>query len=101
MKESPIYNEIIAKRKTIKAWDISLNIIPEDICTIFIKYSEIKLLKMQTIGMWQSANIKYIINQEDYNKLKEIWAIPFRADLIKIFSFLNTNEINVERSQFS
>jgi hypothetical protein len=55
---------------------------------------------MQTIGMWQSANIEYT-DQEDYDKLKETWAIPFRADLIRIFPFLNTNEINVERSQFS
>jgi hypothetical protein len=50
--------------------------------------------------MWQSANIEYT-NQEDYNQLKENWAVPFRADLIRIFLFLNTNEIKVEHSQFS
>jgi hypothetical protein len=100
MKESPIYNETIAKGKTIRAWDIPLNVTPEDVRTIFTKYGEIKSLKMQTIGMWQSANIEYI-NQEDYDKLKENWAIPFRADLIRIFPFLNTNEIKLERSQFS
>ena len=81
-------------------WDIPLNVTPEDVRIAFTRYGEIKLLKMQTIGMWQSANIEYT-NQEDYNQLKENWAVPFRADLIRIFPFLNTNKIKVEHSQFS
>ena len=66
MKETPIHNETIAKGKTIRAWDIPLNVTPDDVRTVFTKYGEIKSLRMQTIGMWQSANIEYN-NQEDYN----------------------------------
>jgi hypothetical protein len=54
---------------------------------------------MQTIGMWQSANIEYT-SQQEYDDLKDQWSIPFKADLIRIFPFLNTNEIKEERNQF-
>ena len=97
MQEAPVYNGINAKNKTIRAWDIPLNVIPDEVCTIFTKYGEVKSLKMQTIGMWQSANIEFL-NQDDYNNLVQRWSIPFKADLIRIFPFLNTNVIKNERS---
>ena len=68
MKETPIYNEITAKGKMIRAWDIPLNVTHDDVRTVFSKYGEIKSLRMQTIGMWQTANIEFT-NQEEYNKL--------------------------------
>src|SRR5436305_12614028 len=86
MQEAPVYNGITAKSKTIRAWDIPLNVTSDEVRTIFTKYGEIKLLKMQTIGMWQSANIEFL-NQDDYNNLVQIWSIPFKADLIHIFPF--------------
>ena len=52
---------------------------------------------MQTIGMWQSANIEFL-NQNDYDNLVQRWSIPFKADLIRIFPFLNTNQIKNERN---
>jgi hypothetical protein len=55
---------------------------------------------MQTIGMWQSANIEYT-NQEDFDKLSMRWSIPFKADLIRIYPFLNTKEVKQERSKYA
>jgi hypothetical protein len=98
MRESPVYNEITAKGKMIRAWDIPLNVTPDDVRTVFSKYGEIKSLRLQTIGMWQSANIEFT-NQEEYDKLATRWAIPMKADLIRIFPFLNTNSIKEERNQ--
>ena len=92
MQEAPVYNGITAKNKTIRAWDIPLNVTSDEVHTIFTKYGEVKLLKMQTIGMWQLANIEFL-NQNDYNNLVQRWSIPFKTDLICIFPFLNTNVI--------
>src|SRR5438552_13400833 len=83
---------LMLKIKTIRTWDIPLNVTPDEVRTIFTKYGEIKSLKMQTISMWQSANIEFL-NQNDYNNLVQRWSIPFKADLIDIFSFLNSNVI--------
>src|SRR5438552_11871993 len=95
MQEVPVYNGITAKNKTICAWDIQLNVTSDEVRTIFTKYGEVKSLKMQTIGMWQLANIEFL-NQNDYNNLVQRWSIPFKTDLICIFSFLNTNVIKNE-----
>jgi len=100
MQEAPIYNPIETKNKTIRAWDIPLNVTQQEVHTAFSKYGEIKALKLTTIGMWQSANIEYT-NQDDYNKLALRWAVPFKADLIRIFPFLNTNQIKEDRAQFT
>ena len=48
--------------------------------------------------MWQSANIEFT-NQEEYEKIAPLWSIPFKGDLIRIFPFLNTNEIKQECDQ--
>jgi RNA recognition motif-containing protein len=100
MIPAPIFNPISAKSKTIRVWDIPLNTTKQELNTAFSKYGEIQSISVNTIGMWQSANIQYT-NQEDYNKLVTQWAIPFKADLIRIFPFLNTNEIKEEREQYS
>lgn len=98
MENIPIYNPFQAKSKTIRAWDIPLNTTKQEIHTAFAKYGVIQSISLNTIGMWQSANIQYT-NQEDYDKIAPQWSIPFKADLIRIFPFLNTNEIKEERNQ--
>jgi hypothetical protein len=100
MQEGTIHNTFEAKHKTIRAWDIPLNVSQQDVRSAFSKYGEIKSIKLQTIGMWQSANIEYT-NQEEYDKLASRWSIPFKADLIRIYPFLNTKEIKQERSQYA
>jgi hypothetical protein len=100
MEATPIFDRIGAKNKSIRAWDIPLNVSQEEVRTAFTKFGEIKSLRMQTIGMWQSANIEFL-NQADYDKLAPRWSIPFRADLIRVFPFLNTREINAERSEYT
>jgi prefoldin subunit 5 len=99
MQEGTIHNPFEAKHKTIRAWDIPLNVSQADVHAAFSKYGEIKFIRMQTIGMWQSANIEYT-NQEDFDKLSMRWSIPFKADLIRIYPFLNTKEVKQERSKF-
>jgi hypothetical protein len=100
MQEGTIHNPYEAKHKTIRAWDIPLNVAQAEVHAAFSKYGEIKFIRMQTIGMWQSANIEYT-NQEDYEKLSMRWSIPFKADLIRIYPFLNTKEVKQERSKYA
>jgi RNA recognition motif-containing protein len=99
MQNTTIYNRIAAKGKTIRAWDIPLNTIPEEIKAFFTKFGQVQSCKTQTIGMWQSANIEFT-DQKDYDELATRWSIPFKADLIRIFPFLNTNQIKEERSHY-
>jgi hypothetical protein len=63
MQEGTIHNPYEAKHKTIRAWDVPLNVSQAEVHAAFSKYGEIKFIRMQTIGMWQSANIEYT-NQE-------------------------------------
>ena len=98
MQEAAVFNSMVAKAKTIKSYDISLNLIPQKIKTIFTRYGSIQNVRMNTISMWQSANIEFT-NQEDHDKLVHRWSIPFKADLIRIFPFLGTNKYKKERDQ--
>jgi hypothetical protein len=81
MQEARLYNAAEAKYNTIRAWDIPLNTKPEEIKAAFSKYGEINNIRINTIGMWQSANIEYT-NQDSYQELVQKWAIPFKGELI-------------------
>src|SRR5206468_3130151 len=100
MQESHTYNPIEAKNRTICIWDIPLNTNINEIRLALTKYGEIKNLKMNTTGIWQSANIKFS-KQEDYNKIINLWTIPFKTDLIRIFLYMRTNEIKQDHDQYT
>jgi RNA recognition motif-containing protein len=98
MEAIPIFDPISAKSKMIRAWDIPLNTTKPEISAVFAKYGEIRNISMKTIGMWQTAIIEFT-NHEDFEKVSLLWSVPLKADLIRIFPFLNTNQIREERAQ--
>ena len=99
MREVQLYNAIEAKHKTIRVWDIPLNVKQNEIREAFSKYGEINNISMTTTGMWQSANIEFT-NQNEYMEICHRWAIPFKGDLVRIFPFIHTNECKNDRDRF-
>ena len=88
------------KYKMIRIWNIPLDTNQSEIKEAFTKYSEINTIRMNTIGMWQTANIEFT-NQQDYQTVFQKWAVPFKADLVRIFLFIQTNECKRERDRFT
>src|SRR5437763_499505 len=86
------------KEKKERTTLTKLHLTTKVIKTTFTKYESIQNVRMNTIGMWQLANIEFT-NQEDHDKLVHRWSIPFKADLIRIFPFLGTNECKKKRDQ--
>ena len=100
MQEAQLYNAVEAKYKMIRIWDIPLNTNQSEIKEAFTKYGEINTIRMNTIGMWQTTNIEFT-NQQDYQTVSQKWAVPFKADLVRIFPFIRTNECKRERDRFT
>jgi hypothetical protein len=100
MKEAQMYNAVEAKYKTIHIWDIPLDTNQNEIKETFTKFGEISNIRINTIGMWQSGNIEFT-NKHDYEALSQKWAVPFKADLIRIFPFICTNKYKKDRDRFT
>jgi hypothetical protein len=88
------------KSRTIRVWDIPLGTTTPELKTVMDKYGKINKISMSTAGMWQNARVEYSTTEE-HDKLAQRWAIPFKADLIRIFPFLRTNEIKQQRDAYT
>src|SRR5438552_2285739 len=99
MQEAQLYNVIEAKNKTIHVWDIPLDVKINKIKEAFAKHGEINNIRMNTVGMWQSANIEFT-NMDTYEAIIQKWAIPFKEELIRIFPFIHINECKKYRDRF-
>ena len=87
--------------KSLSAWNPSTStkiVQQEGIKTIVAIFGAQKDTEKAKIDMWQLANIEFT-NQDDYEKINQKWAVPFKADLIRIFPFICTNEHKQDKRQ--
>src|SRR3954463_13348171 len=90
-------NFLERNKRSIRVWDIPLNMKKQDIATTFTKFGEINPnFQIKTEGMWQSATIEYK-NTNEYEQISQKWATTMRGDMIRIFPFNDTRQIRTQR----
>src|SRR5581483_662354 len=89
-----------AKNKSICVWDIPLNTNKQEIKQKLAQFGQIKRFKMNTAGMWQSAQVEFA-EQEDYEKMSTRWSIPFKGELLRIYPLLKTFEVKQTQDKYT